>query len=106
MCITIVLHTYIQTNPPIWKAVSFGQPPPVFLFCVQGFLVPVVCVTICYPTVWLFLSDVWGFTWSCCQVLLLWSVSDVSVQVLPDVHASVAVVLCCLSLAMVLLLCV
>ena len=43
---TIVLHTYIQTNPPIGKAVSFGQSPPVFLFHGPGFLVPVVAVAV------------------------------------------------------------
>ena len=54
----------------MWEAVSFNQSPPVFLFCVQGFLVPVVAVTVCCLTVWLFLSNVWGFPGpvvrSCC----------------------------------------
>ena len=62
----IVLHTYIQTNAPIGKAVSFDQPPCLFLFHVQGFLVPVLVVTVWWLTVVVFLSDVWGFTWCCC----------------------------------------
>jgi hypothetical protein len=44
---TIVLHTYIRTNPPMWKAVSFDQPPCLFLFYVQGYQVSVLAVAVC-----------------------------------------------------------
>ena len=75
----IVLHTYIRTSSPIGKAVSFDQPPCLFLFHVQGFLVPGLVVTVWWLTVVVFLSDVWGFTWCCCCLLLL--LPDVSVSV-------------------------
>ena len=52
------------------EAVSFGQPPPVFLVYGPGFQVPVSVSVYCVLSGTVFCSDVWGFVWSGCCALV------------------------------------
>ena len=52
------------------EAVSFGQPPCLFLVYGPGFQVPVSVSVYCVLSGTVFCSDVWGFDWSGCCALV------------------------------------